>query len=339
MGWDPIGSAILEWFHQMEQYVCLLGTYHIILPPEWRDENARIRAKIRHAECLRQSEKHHTPILLDCLFPRFYALLPGLIEVLAEVPLLTAIPSNERQNTAIRLTLGIRKFEDQVDDFLSSDDCQQVFQPSDAHLRSNHSKCCPPFPLTPLFLQYPPSATLRILAIGMKLYTRAVVTPPIRSALGDSAKLVDWRDGEEPAIDLCRTFEALERAITSGHDESGGYESLLPLPAFLIMATTFCPPALRSWLWCKLVHFEELGNFHFESLKRPLAKLWEMPELVSEKHLPLQDSPTAEILETVQTVFDDLSLDKEDRVGTITEVEDESSDPVSNSRGTIGLLS
>jgi hypothetical protein len=173
----------------------------------------------------------------------------------------------------------------------------------------------------------------------MKLYTRAVVTPPIRTALGDSAKLVDWRDGEDLSIDVCRTFEGLERTIVNHKSpDVTGYECFLPLPGFLIMATTCCPPVLRSWLWCKLVHFEELGNFHFESLKRPLAKLWEMPELVSEKHVPLQDSPTAEILETVQTVFDDMSLNKEDGVGTITEVEDESLDPISNSRGVVGLL-
>jgi hypothetical protein len=102
MGWDPIGSAILEWFHQLEQYVCLRGTYHLIFPPKWREMNAQAWEKIRRAECLCQPEYLQTPILLDCPFPRFYAVLSVLIEALAVVPLLTAMPSTERQKTAIR---------------------------------------------------------------------------------------------------------------------------------------------------------------------------------------------------------------------------------------------
>jgi hypothetical protein len=62
-----------------------------------------------------------------------------------------------------------------------------------------------------------------------------------------------------------------------------------------------------------------------------------MPEVISETHISSQNSPTPEILETVQTVFKDMGLDKEDRVCTTAEVEDESLDPVAKSRGVVGL--
>lgn len=47
------------------------------------------------------------------------------------------------------------------------------------------------------------------------------------------------------------------------------------------MAGLTCPLEIRMWLWHKLAHFEELGYFSFEPVRRQLAFQWGMPQLLT----------------------------------------------------------
>jgi hypothetical protein len=48
---------------------------------------------------------------------------------------------------------------------------------------------------------------------------------------------------------------------------------------FRFQNNSTCPPSLREWVWFKLVHFESLGKFRLEPIKKNLAMTWDMPEL------------------------------------------------------------
>ncbi len=61
-----------------------------------------------------------------------------------------------------------------------------------------------------------------------------------------------------------------------------------------LIAALTCPPSLRMWLWCKLAHFERLGQFSFEPLKQNLAVLWNTPEILTHGFSPLSCNPQDE---------------------------------------------
>ena len=50
----------------------------------------------------------------------------------------------------------------------------------------------------------------------------------------------------------------------------------------MVVAAMTCPPSLRIWVWCKLIHFENLGPFRLGPIKKNLALLWNMPEILVE---------------------------------------------------------
>lgn len=332
-----IGTNLLEWCHQMEHYVCFLGAYPMILHPSWRETNALVRETIQREKYAHLPEQDRIPILLDYLYPKFYCLIPKLINILSLIPSLKSMRHGERERTAAQLALELRESDESIDDFFELDDVGQVLQPvilNPIDVGSRHVICCPTFPYHPYFFKYPQAAQLQIMAIGMKCYVRAILLPPILAVLDQTENLVELGDGEEYSIQICRMFAGLEGTL-SKPDTS--YESFLPIAGSMILATTFCPPELRLWLWCKLVHFEELGRRSLDPMRRSLATLWDMPELVSPS-LVSNYSATPEILESIQTTLDSLKLDTEE-CSKSPELEDELLDPVSQGRGLVGLLS
>ena len=118
-------------------------------------------------------------------------------------------------------------------------------------------------------MQYPLAGTVRMMVFGFKCYVRAVIYPPLLDALGDRAKAVELEPAEYYSTEICRTFAGLEDAFDDNPD------SFLPLFTSLILATTTCPRELRVWLWCKLIHFENLCNLTFDSVMRNIASVVE----------------------------------------------------------------
>lgn len=57
-----------------------------------------------------------------------------------------------------------------------------------------------------------------------------------------------------------------------------------------LIAALTCPPNLRMWMWCKLAHFENLGQFSFEPLKMSLAVLWDMPDILTHGFSPVSNN-------------------------------------------------
>ena len=55
----------------------------------------------------------------------------------------------------------------------------------------------------------------------------------------------------------------------------------------MVVAAQAIPPDLRRWVWCKLAHFESLGQLCFEPIKKNLAAIWDMPEILTKGFSPL----------------------------------------------------
>jgi hypothetical protein len=307
-----------------------------MLPPVWREENARQREKIRHEECSQRPDLDRIPILVDYLYPKFYVLMTNFSNVLQAIPRLHTLQTPVRHPNARRLLRQVRELDQSVDAFLRLDDVKEVSKRAcltPPRISSKHLNCCPVFPFPPSYFEYPQAAMLRITSTGMRCYLRAILLPPILSALGHCEIPPDLRNGEEFSTEMCRIFAGLDESPT---DPS--YEQFIPLSGSMILATTFCPPPLRSWLWWKLVHFEELGHLTFDPMRRSLAVLWDMPEIVSKKRITPDYSATFEIVETIQATLSEINLDKEG-ARELPEAEDESMDPISKGRGLVGLLS
>jgi len=331
---NTIGTNLVELCHQLEHYVCFLGAYQIILPPAWRDENARVRETTRRQEAAGRLDKDRAPILLDYLFPKFYSILPKMGDLLSMIQSLKTMRQDERQETGLRLALQLREFDQNLDEFLHLADVLEVLKPSSSppvEITLTHISCCPPPIFTPSYFVYPPAAMLRMVVLGVKCYIRAILLPPIIHEIRHN--VLGLGSGEEFSLEICRSFAGLEEVSNNEN-----YESFLPLSGSMILATACCPPAVRIWLWCKLVHFEELGHLTFDPMRQSLATLWDMPEIISQKKMSSNYSSVPEILETIQGTLDHIDLDTEE-AQKFTEVEEDLSDPVAKGRGLVGLLS
>jgi hypothetical protein len=47
-----------------------------------------------------------------------------------------------------------------------------------------------------------------------------------------------------------------------------------------LIAALTCPPNLQTWMCCKLAHFEKLGQLVHKPLRRTLARVWDMPQIL-----------------------------------------------------------
>jgi len=97
---------------------------------------------------------------------------------------------------------------------------------------------------------------------------------------------------EYDAYEICRGYAAIEDEF--GDDLSCLLACLRPLS----VAGFACPPELRSWYWHKLAHFERLAPKYSEPVRRYVAVLWGMPELLTQgfdswKQTPLEHRTVA----------------------------------------------
>ena len=143
------------------------------------------------------------------------------------------------------------------------------------NLTSAHITCCPPLPFIPYVLQFPPAGYLRLYLLSLQNYLHVLVEPVLRPESTDKDSSL--------AYEMCRTFAGIEIAFDR--------DALLPCFSSLALAGLSCPINVRMWFWYKLAHFEELGQFTIEPIKKVLSVLWEMPDLVAEGFGPWKVGP------------------------------------------------
>lgn len=108
----------------------------------------------------------------------------------------------------------------------------------------------------------------------------------------------------------------------------------------MVAGALTCPPNLREWVWCKLLHFERLGRFNLEPIKRNLAIAWNMPEILSKEFSwnteSRYDRQIAEVNEIDITVnMENLSFQGESP--SIDDEEDDGLESLTQLRGLFGI--
>ena len=61
------------------------------------------------------------------------------------------------------------------------------------------------------------------------------------------------------------------------------------------------------WLWCKLAHFEDLGQFCLDPIKKILSVWWGMPSLPTEGFGPWKEDPPSEQIRVLSVEDVDLA--------------------------------
>ena len=268
---------------QFEDYCCFLAGKKLLLPRVWREENVRIRLKLADQEYPRLPEGSlRLARILDDVFPQSLAMIPRLNDIMYEVPSLKKLDYFERTQTAARLEDELKQYLDDIDKLLNSPHVIEVLQPSlspSSLHQYKHGSCCPRPPFTPHRMEFPPAGIFRMVTYSTVWYIRSVLSPAIRAHLADPTDETTRLQGPNVSYyshEICRTFAGIEDDL-SGVDP----DSLIPLYSLLMISTTTSNSETRVWLWYKLRHSERLGFVTFEAMKRHLAILWNIPEIIT----------------------------------------------------------
>ena len=274
-----IGRSLLGWYCSIEDFCCFTAAYKAPLPIAWRRANVRIRQELANQEypCLSSAER--MPRLLDDLWPQLWALDPILGDIQAGMLLLRTSTGQSRLDVASRLEAELNQLIKDLMGFLNSPHVLEVLRPaSTVPVPSMHSTCCPTPSFHPYVPQFLPAGNLRIILHGILAYLKGVLYPFVLTSLDlvPNDEIIEDHNPSFHSLELCRTFAGVESAVESNPDV------LFPCFHALVSAAITCPSSLRMWVWCKLVHFVSQGQFHFEPVKRNLAELWNMPEILTE---------------------------------------------------------
>jgi hypothetical protein len=275
-----VGRSFLEWYGSIQDYCCFGAAYSPPLPRIWLDETIRIRQALAHDEYPRLSPKERLPRLLDDLWAQLRALLPQTSDVQLAVLQLRTLEGQERVSRAFRLEEALGHVIADIKGFLVSRHVVEVFTPAlNTLYSSTSSTCCPSPPFSPYICELPAAGYLRVVLHGLLAYLLGVLHPFLLAELGIVPQKSDViePDSEFHATELCRSFAGIEHAL--GLIQG----SLYPCFSGMVAGALTCPPNLREWLWCKLLHFERLGRFNLEPIKRNPAITWNMPEILSKE--------------------------------------------------------
>ena len=307
------GRALLEWYVQTEDYYCSMAGRKFLLPKTWRRVDVEIRQKLADQEYPRLLEKDRKPRILDDLYPQFWAMSSTLNEIYCKIHSLNKLDHDEAAEAAARLEEELQQHLDNIDNFLNSRYVLEILEPETDDTsppRSyKHETCCLIPPFIPHRLQYPPAGVFRMCMYATKWYIYSVLYTVIRNIRNPNEPTgLRGRDATFCSNEICKTIAGIEDDI--GEDPDGA----IPLFTFLMLSARTCDVEYRKWIWYKLNHFEELGYFIFDAMKKYLAKLWNLPEIIT---IAFSNSPPSYVdrdlrCENMLAAVDTLDLDDND---------------------------
>ena len=272
----PVGRYILGWYISLEDICCLSAAYTYTLPQSWRIANVHARLEPAQREYPRLSRNIRIPRLLDDLWPQLWVIDTRLMEIQQLMLQLKALNQPAlKLEIAIQLEEQLAGFAKEITAFSRSKHVVEVFTSSGRAIStfSNHAHCCPPFPYIDFVTDCPQAGFLRYVIYGILAYVHELLQPFVNSILNRPSSPYNQRPVPY-VIELCRTFAGLEASFVSSPD------FLFPCFPGLVSAAMTVPPELRVWVWCKLRHLESTGRFKFDGVKKTIAELWQMPEIL-----------------------------------------------------------
>lgn len=217
--------------------------------------------------------------ILDDLWQEAWAIVPHMAEILATIPHLNTSTVDSRAKMLVFLESKLLYVHNYLDVLMASPHAVTLLQTIETGFpwRTRHSECCPNLPFPPHRFLFPPAGMLLLSFLSLRIYLRTILYAPVRAAGVQIGNLeLESQLGESHAYEICRGYAAVE-------DEFGdNLSSLLPCFNALVMAGFSCPPELRTWLWHKLAHFEQLGHAYVQPVKKNLSVVWGMPELLTQ---------------------------------------------------------
>ena len=286
-----LGRNLLKWYNLIEDECALLLSSGGPLPQTWRHEDHRIRKFIAASEYSEIPKDQLGSRILDDVMQATLAIEPTMAEALATIPRLNRSTGDERVKMVARMESKLIRILDYVESLQTSPLVIQLLQAYGVGFpwMTRHSECCPELPFPPFRFVYPPAGMVSICLLAIRLYVQVVLYPPIKTAGVRIERLErDSKLDEHDAYEMCRAYAAIEDKF--GDDLSYLLACFRPLS----VAGFACPPELRSWYWHKLAHFERLAPKYSEPVRRYVAVLWGMPELLtlgfdSWKETPLEN--------------------------------------------------
>ena len=273
-----IGRSLFEWYCGFEDLFCIIAAYESRLPSQWRFENVRIRASIAEIEYKHLVGSERKPRMLDDVWGHLYASGPQLRKIIAGTTELKKLHGRAKRDRAAELVTNLKNVDQSVSELLGSPLALEVLETAQPQSRSyinQHSRCCPFFPLEPLVFQFPPAGVFKIASLCLQTYLRSVLYPSLcaETDLGLECAGLGGKSTDELSIELCRTFAGLESALPDLP------EIIIPCQAPMMIAALACPPSLRLWVFCKLLHLERSGQPLSDVVRRNIAQQWNMPEI------------------------------------------------------------
>lgn len=275
---STLGRSIFKWYNLIEDECCLLLSCRGALPKAWRQEDMRIRKLISSSEYTRVSKDQLQSRILDDVLQAAFTIVPTAAEVLEAIPGLKESSGEKRVKTIAYLESKMLHILDYLESLRTSRLVTQLLQTIEVGFpwKTRHSECCPRLPFPPFRFIHPPAGIVFICLLALRNYVLAILYPPIQ-ADGVRIERLEYESqfNEYYALEMCRGYAAIE-------DEFGDDMSLL-LSCFrpLSVAGFSCPKEIRSWYWHKLAHFERLANKYVEPVRRYIAILWGIPELLT----------------------------------------------------------
>jgi len=290
-----LGRSLFEWYCGFEDHFCVLAAYESRLPRQWRSQNFKVRALLANSEYKRfVTAEERIPRMLDDVWGHMYAIGPDLREVVAgvmELKLMAVSEGAEKAKRATELDKLLRELDRKFTTFMDSPLSLQVLQTiryQPERYTDQHTTCCPYFPLQPLVFRFAPAGVFLIASLCLQIYLRLVLHPSISAELkpasGEHIPL-QGKTAEEMAIELCRIFAGLESTLAEFP------EIIIPCQSPMMIAGLACPPSLRLWVFCKLLHLDKVGQPLPDVVRKQLAQQWNMPELetlYSHSFIPLE---------------------------------------------------
>jgi hypothetical protein len=332
-----LGRYLLGWYLSLELLSCFSAAYSAQLPLYWRVVNVQIRQELSRREYPRLPKEVRASRLLDDLWAEYWLLVSSL-EDIQQLTLQLNTTNETARKIEIAMTLEerIRTLTVEVKGILESEPVVEVLMSSGKSMArgrgvstfSNHVGCCPPLPYLHFVTDFPPAGFLRYVHHGVLAYMHDVLLPNVHSILNTP---LPPRDPTQMsyAVEICRTFAGLEASFVSNPD------FLIPCFPGMISAAMTVPPGLRNWVWAKLQHFERSGEFQFEGVKKSIAALWNMPEILKPGYSWAQRDDAARLVE-----IEDDETDREQKVNReVDEVEDEELESLAKYRGLFGMTS